>query len=204
MDMSKITNTNTLDQEPTLDSMIEGIIYLISEPITLTRLSLTTQSNIEQIQDAVRRLQTKYEQMKDPFIIKQTLNENSSLNTVELKLHDEALRKLQKYAFTSSQELPKKFFQIMSIIMHLEYVKNIQINKKILKKELKIDQKILDKNLEMLIHFGYLEQKQEQYRTSDRFLRRMGFPTDKERVKIMLKEKTIEYALQYFGFENEK
>lgn len=204
MDMSKITNTNTLDQEPTLDSMIEGIIYLISEPITLTRLSLTTQSNIEQIQDAVRRLQTKYEQMKDPFIIKQTLNENSSLNTVELKLHDEAVRKLQKYAFTSSQELPKKFFQIMSIIMHLEYVKNIQINKKILKKELKIDQKILDKNLGMLIHFGYLEQKQEQYRTSDRFLRRMGFPTDKERVKIMLKEKTIEYALQYFGFENEK
>jgi len=201
--MSKIINTNTLDQELTLDSMIEGIIYLISEPITLTRLSLTTQSNIEQIQDAVRRLQTKYEQMKDPFIIKQTINENSSLNTVELKLHDNALRKLQKYAFTSSQELPKQYFQIMSIIMHLEYVKNIQINKKILKKELKMDQKILDKNLGILIHFGYLEQKQEQFRTSDRFLRRMGFPTDKRQVKIMLKEKTIEYALQYFGFENE-
>ena len=91
----------------------------------------------------------------------------------------------------------------MSIIMHLEFVKNIQINKRNLKKELKMDQKSLDKNLGILIHFGYLEKNQEQFITSDRFLRRMGFPTDKERVKTILKEKTIEYALQYFGFKNE-
>lgn len=201
--MSKISNDITLEQESTLDSMIEGILYLISEPITLTRLSLVVQSNTEQIQDTLERLQTKYEQMKDPFIIKQTLKENPSLNTVELRLHDEVLKKLQKYAFTSSKELPKKYFRMMSMIMHLEYVKYIQINKKILKNELRMDQKNLDKNLKVLINFGYLEKKQEQYVTSDRFLRRMWFPTNKEQVKTILKEKTIEYALQYFGFENE-
>ena len=200
--VSNLVNNILLNQEFSLESIIEGIMYLLSEPITLDRLSLATKSDIEQIQDVIGILQDKYEQMKDPFYIEHTLDEKTQMSTVELKLRDDELKKLQSYSFISNQELPTKYFRVMSVLMNIEYISNEKVDKKILKKELKLDQRDLDKILGVLLQFGYLKRKNNLFFTSDSFLRRMGFPTDKKLVKSMLKERTIEFTLQYYGFNN--
>jgi len=204
MMMRKLETNQIRIQEFSLESIIEGIIYLLSEPITLKKLSLITTSDIKQIEDVLGTLQAKYEQKSDPFFIEYSSHENLHQRTVELKLRKDALQKLQSYSFISSQELPTKYFRIMSVIMNLEYVKNEKIDQTTLKKELKLEKNDLNKFLGVLFHFGYLERDKDYFRTSNRFLRRMGFPTDKKLVREMLKEKTIEFALQYFGFENDR
>lgn len=204
MMMRKLETNQIRIQEFSLESIIEGIIYLLSEPITLKKLSLITTSDIKQIEDVLGTLQAKYEQKSDPFFIEYSSHENLHQRTVELKLRKDALQKLQSYSFISSQELPTKYFRIMSVIMNLEYVKNEKIDQTTLKKELKLEKNDLNKFLGVLLHFGYLEKDKDYFRTSNRFLRRMGFPTDKKLVREMLKEKTIEFALQYFGFENDR
>lgn len=186
-----------------LESVIEGIMYLFWKPITLVKLSFVTQCEVNQVMEALSKLQNKYDQMNDPLIIEHKRNEDFEKYTVELKLREKALKTLRFYEFMTSQELSIRYYRYMSIIMHLEYVKNKKITKEILEKEFKKDKRDLEKILRVLLKFGYIEKKQNTYITSDRFLKRMGLPTEKESVKKVLKDKTIKFALDYFGFENE-
>ncbi len=185
------------------DNLIEGILYLLSKPVSLKKLSSIAQIELMKVEEVMTGLQKKYGQMNTPFIIEFTINEFPEKNEVELKLPEKVLKTLASYDFITAQELPSKYYRYMSTIMLLEYVKNKRIDKKLLEKEFKMDKYVLEKNIRVLMQYGYLEKTQNYYTTSERFLIRMGLPSDKDLVTKALKEKTIEYALELYGFEND-
>jgi hypothetical protein len=194
---------NQSEETITLNQLVEGILYILAKPVAITKLASLMQVETSEIELQIENLQKKYDYLKTPYKIKFTQNSSPDNSIVELKIEKAALELLTTFDFFSTQELPTKFYRYMSRILLLEYVKNKKIDKKLLLKELKMDLSSLEKNLRILTQYGYLTKLQNYYTTSDRFLLRMGLPTNKKSVKKALKEKTIKYALEQFGFENE-
>lgn len=191
--------------EETIDvnQLVEGILYILAKPVSLTRLSSLAQIETKRVEEIIKRLQKKYELLNTPYMIEFIRNDVPDNILVELKLTNAGLEFLVSYDFVTTQELPAKYYQYMSTIMLLEYVKNKKITKKLLEKELKVDTPSLEKKLRILMQYGYITKKGNNYTTSDWFLRRMGLPTNKDSVRKAFKSKTIEYALEQFGFKNE-
>ncbi|MFW9906373.1 MAG: hypothetical protein ACFFFH_18780 [Candidatus Thorarchaeota archaeon] len=194
---------NYSEEVVTLNQLVEGILYILAKPVTLGKLANVLQMEIKEIKSQIESIQMKYSHLKYPYEIKFTQNDSPEKSTVELKISDTGLELLTNYDFFSTQELPTKFYRFMSTILLLEYVKKKRIDKKLLIKEIKTDIPSLEKNLRILTQYGYLKKSKNYYTTSERFLLRMGLPTNKELVTKALKENTIKYALEQFGFKDE-
>lgn len=187
-----------------LEQFVEGILYILARPVSLKELMLFTQTNQEKIIELIETITSRYETDNTAYKIYISESEDPDLKMYELRLTEKAFGILSNVDFVTTEELPAKYYKFMSTLTFLELVENKKITIDLLKKNFGLEQSVIEKNIRVLIQYGFLDSEKDKetyYTTSPRFLRKMGLPTDTILVKKVLKDKAIAFAMKQSGFD---
>ena len=110
------------EQAPTIESVIEAILFATDEPLTDGRLSTIVETTAKQVRDCVRSLNEKYEQNRNAFRIEQIAGGYQMLT---LSTYNSWLRKMLRAR--SDSKLSPAAMETLAIIAYKQPVIRVDI-----------------------------------------------------------------------------